>query len=111
MIVVHADVFAQIPYLEDARAAMRSAQAAAIEQDGCVSFQFAEVLGDPGHFVAVERWRDMAALQEHFRSAAFSAYQEAIAPLLVRDSEVLVLEAEGQMRPVESSGLDLRQDD
>ncbi len=111
MIVVHADVYAQVPSLEQARAAMHAAQQAARKQDGCLSFQFAEVLGDPGHFVAVERWRDMAALSAHFRSDSSSAYQNAIAPLLVRDSEVLVLQAEEQMRPVDSSGLDLRQDD
>ncbi|HXD55481.1 MAG TPA: putative quinol monooxygenase [Solirubrobacteraceae bacterium] len=111
MIVVHADVFAQIPQREGVREAMLLAQRAAREQDGCVSFQFAEALDEPGHFVAVERWRDGAALEAHFRSSSFQAYEEAVTPLLVRDSEVLVLTAQEELRPVDSSPLDLRQDD
>jgi heme-degrading monooxygenase HmoA len=94
MIVVHADVFAQIPQRTAAREAMKAAQSAA-----------------PGHFLAVERWRDRDALDAHFRSPSFLAYQAAVTPLLVRDSEIHIYSAEELARPTDSSRLDLRQDD
>jgi quinol monooxygenase YgiN len=111
VIVVHVDVFAQVPQRDAVREAMRAAQSAAREQAGCISFAFAETLDDPGHFVAVESWRDSTALDAHFRTPSFRDYQAAVTPLLVRDSEMRIYSAEELARPVDSSPLDLRQDD
>jgi quinol monooxygenase YgiN len=111
VIVVNVDVFAQIPQRAAAREAMEAAQSAAREEEGCIAFQFAETLEDPGHFVAIERWRDSAALDAHFRGPSFRSYQAAVTPLLVRDSEIHIYSAEELARPVDSSPLDLRQDD
>ncbi|HEX9480500.1 MAG TPA: putative quinol monooxygenase [Solirubrobacteraceae bacterium] len=111
MIVVHADVFTEALEREGVRDAMLAAQSSAREQDGCLSFQFAEAVEEPGRFVAIEIWRDGAALDAHYRSLSFTAYQEAVTPLLVRDSEVRVYAAEELARPVDSDPLDLRQDD
>lgn len=36
------------------------------QEPGCISHGFAEDVMAPGTFVFVERWRDMAAVQEHF---------------------------------------------
>ena len=38
------------------------------QEPGCISHGFAEDVMAPGTFVFVERWRDMAAVQEHFAS-------------------------------------------
>lgn len=111
MIVVLADVFAQIPRCEAVREAMLAAQAATRSEQGCVSYLFAEALEEPGHFVLVERWSDRAALDAHFRSSGFERYQSDVTPLLVRDSEVHVYTVQEAARPVDSSPLDLRQDD
>jgi quinol monooxygenase YgiN len=35
-------------------------------EPGCISHGFHEDVMTPGTFVFVERWRDMAAVQEHF---------------------------------------------
>ena len=35
-------------------------------EPGCISHAFHEDVMAPGTFVFVERWRDMAAVQEHF---------------------------------------------
>ena len=111
MLVVHADVFAQIPERHAVREAMVLAQAAAREQDGCVSFMFAEAIDDPGHFVSIETWRDGAALDAHYGSQSYARYRDAVTLLLVRDSEVHVYDAEELPRPLDSEPLDLRQDD
>lgn len=110
MIVVHADIYAQILERTAVRETMLAAQAAAREQTGCLSFQFAEAIDEPGRFLAVESWSDAAALREHFASAAYRAYAAAVAPLLVRDSDVRVYDGL-EARLLDASTLDLRQDD
>ena len=88
MIVGLGDIYAQIPRREDVRELMRRTQASVREQPGCISYTFAETLDDPGHFVVVEQWLDRAALDTHYGSAAFAEYQEKIAGMLVRTSEL-----------------------
>ena len=105
------DVYAQIPRREEAEQAMLEAQGAALDQDGCISFAFGETLGEEGHYIVVQRWRDRAALEEHYRSEAFFRYQAAIAPLLVRESELELHTVADAIRPLDSDPLDLRQDD
>ena len=111
MIVAIADVYAQIPQRDAAEQVMLRAQSAARGEDGCVTFAFAKVLGDPGHYLLVARWRDRAAFDAHYASAAFAEYQSAITPLLVRDSELRVDTVQETGQPVESSPLDIRHDD
>jgi quinol monooxygenase YgiN len=111
MIVALADVYAQIPHRKEIQEVMLKTEARVREDPGCVSFVFAEVLAEPGHFLLVQRWRDQAALNEHYRSAAFADYQAGIRGLLVRNSEIQVHVSEQEFRPVDSSGLDIGQDD
>ena len=111
MIVAVADVYAQIPHRKAVQQVMLETEARVREDPGCVSFVFAEVLAEPGHFLLVQRWRDQAALAEHYRSAAFADYQAGIQGLLVRDSEIQVHVSEQEFRPVDSSRLDIHQDD
>jgi quinol monooxygenase YgiN len=111
MIVALTDVYAQIPHRKAIQEVMLKTEALVREDSGCVSFVFAEVLAEPGHFLLVQRWRDQAALNEHYRSAAFTNYQAGIRGLLVRDSETHVHVSEQEFRPVDSSGLDIGQDD
>jgi quinol monooxygenase YgiN len=111
VIVALGDVYAQIPQRPAAEEAMLAAQRAALDQDGCIAFVFAEALGEPGHFVVVQRWRDRASLDEHYRSEDFFRYQAAIAPLLVRESELRIHAVADEITPVADDGLDLNQDD
>jgi quinol monooxygenase YgiN len=111
MIVAIADVYAQIPQRRAVQRAMLGAAEQAREHDGCVSFVFAEVLEDPGHFLLVQRWRDQDALDAHYRSSSFAEYQQAIAPLLVRDTELQVDRVTETVRPLNTSPLDTDHDD
>jgi len=90
---------------------MRSTQARVREQPGCIEFVFAEMLDDPGHFVVVQRWRDQTALDEHYRSRAFADYQARIGEHLVRSSELSVHVVQDSAVLVDSSPLDIAQDD
>jgi quinol monooxygenase YgiN len=110
-LVVIGDVFVQVPQREAAASVMIAAQDAARDEDGCIAFAFAERVGERGHFLVVETWRDQGALDAHFRSEAFARYQQDIEPLLVRDSEVRVHRVAQVLTPLPSSGLVIRHDD
>ena len=110
MVVGIGEMFVQIPQRAAAERAMAVARAAAQEQNGCMSFVFAQVLEDPGHFLLVQRWNDQSSLDAHFRSASFATYQAAIAPLLVRDSTLELHTVEATVRPLGSSGLAIGQE-
>jgi quinol monooxygenase YgiN len=97
------DIYAQIPRREEVRELMRSTQASVRKQHGCIYYAFAETLDDPGHFVVVQQWRDQGAVDEHYASHAFADYQEKIAELLVRTSDLRLHVLEGGFRPLDSS--------
>jgi quinol monooxygenase YgiN len=111
VIIALGDLHTQIPQREAVERVMLDAQAAARERDGCESFSFAEAVGDPGHYLFVACWRDEAAMEAHYRSPAFAAYQAAITPLLVADSDLRLHVVDRSVRPVDAGTLDLRQDD
>ena len=104
VIIALGDVYAQIARLEEVRELMRATQARAREQPGCISYAFGETLDDPGHLLVVQRWRDQAALEEHYRSQAFAEYQAGIDALLVRSSELRVYTVKESVRPIAPSG-------
>jgi quinol monooxygenase YgiN len=97
------DIYTQIPRRDEVRALMRRTQASVREQPGCISYAFTETLDDPGHFVVVQRWRDQAAVEEHYASRAFADYQEKITELLVRTSELRLHVVSEGVRPVDHS--------
>ena len=111
MIISIGDVYAQIPQHAAIEDAMLAAQSAARRQDGCVSYAFAETIDEPGHYIVVQSWRDQEALDAHYRSDDFAAYQSAIAPLLVRHSELRTYLVGEAMRFAESSLIKTDQDD
>jgi len=111
MLIALGDIYAQIPRRDEVRELMRATQARARQQAGCIDFVFAETLDDPGHFVIVQQWRDRAALDEHYRSEAFADYQAKIGEHLVRSSELRVHVVQQSALLVDSSPLDISQDD
>ena len=49
-------------------ALLEEVQAASRLDDGCLNYSYNTQLGDPDAFVAVEEWRDEAALAAHLRT-------------------------------------------
>ncbi len=108
MIVAVGDVYAQIPQRAEASELMRSTQGLVREEPGCLSYLFAEVVGEPGHFVVVQEWRDQSALDDHYRSRAFADYQARIGDLLVRSSALRVHHVSSTVLPQDSAPMDPR---
>jgi quinol monooxygenase YgiN len=111
VIIALGEVYAQPSRREDVRELMRATQASAREEAGCLYYVFAETLDDPGHFVVVQRFRDRAALDAHYRSPAFERYQARVGQMLERDSELSLHVVEQSLQPLPAVPLDPSQDD
>jgi quinol monooxygenase YgiN len=92
-------------------AALLGAQADAAGAPGCVRYEFAATLSDDDHFVLVSEWRDQAAMDEHYASAAFRSFQFGLDGLLARPSELTVYSIADVVRPVASGPMDPRDAD
>jgi quinol monooxygenase YgiN len=92
-------------------AAFAAAERAARDEPGFMRYRFAEVHDDPDHYVLVGEWRDQAALDAHYASPAFAAYQFAVNGLLARPSEMTFYAVSELTRPVGSSPMDPRDAD
>ncbi|CAN5241791.1 hypothetical protein BH20ACT5_BH20ACT5_02640 [soil metagenome] len=68
MIVVHAFARCRPDKRDTLVAALRAAQQPTRAEDGCLEYQFFASIDDDTSFVAVERWRDLAALQAHLQT-------------------------------------------
>ena len=86
--VVVVDIYGVVGRTRELVALLRTTQADARSEPGCVAYAFAEVVGEPGHHLVIQEWRDEAALEAHFASAAFLRYQHHVGELLARPSEV-----------------------
>ncbi len=110
-VVVVGDVYTLVGRRDEVVALLSDTQERTRPQPGCISFSFAEVVGDPGHYLVVEEWSHDAALRTHFKSDAFTSYQEKVGELLARPSEVRIHRVSETTRPVDSGPLDPRRAD
>jgi len=111
MILALGDVYVRIPEREQVRELMRTAQAGVRAQPGCLRYDFAEAVDEPGRFLVSQQWEDRGALESHFRSQAFADYQAGIAKYLVRTSELRVHEADAGAIPYDPAPIELTQED
>jgi quinol monooxygenase YgiN len=69
-------------------------------EPGCVSFR---VLADdePGEWVLVSSWVDVAALRSHYATVHYRRYRQEIGPLLARPSDVVVHHVSATLHPLD----------
>ena len=92
-------------------ALLAEAEREAVAQPGCLRYAFAATLADPDRFVLVSEWRDTAAMDAHYGSRAFAAFQFSLGGLLARPSDMTVYSVSGSARPVASRPMDPRDAD
>ncbi|WP_369025488.1 putative quinol monooxygenase [Qipengyuania sp. RANM35] len=63
--------------LTSARQAMRSMVDASRAEPGCLQYDYAEDLFDPGLIHVIERWVDRSALDAHFASDHIRAWRDS----------------------------------
>ena len=86
--LVVGDIYALVGRAHELVELLRTTQEHARSEPGCVAYAFAEVVGDPGHYLVVQEWRDEAALEAHYASPTFRRYQQRVGEFLARPSEV-----------------------
>lgn len=67
MVIVIARFRPQEERLDEFLALLEDVQAASRADDGCLSYSYNREIVDDMAFIAVEEWRDMAALEAHLR--------------------------------------------
>lgn len=76
-------------------AAAEEMQNASREEEGCIRYGFFSAVEDPLSFVAVEEWRDRAALDEHFATPHLRKFSETLLSLISEAPEVAIHEVAG----------------
>jgi quinol monooxygenase YgiN len=82
------DIYSLVGRADELVELLSETQVRARSEPGCLAYAFAEVVGDPGHYLVVQQWRDEAALDAHYSSPTFQRYQERVGEFLARPSEV-----------------------
>lgn len=73
---------------EDAKAVMRKAMAATLEEAGCRSYCFSADLSEPGVFHLAEEWDDAAAVENHAQQPHYAEMLGAMGSLGVTGATV-----------------------
>lgn len=80
---------------DDLDAALPGARAVTLAtraEDGCLEYAYARDLDDPGMLRITERWRDMAALEAHFRAPHMAEWQRRRSALRLLERKVTAYE-------------------
>ena len=83
----------------------------AAKHPGCRRYSFAVALADPDRFVLISEWHDQAALDAHYQSESFTAFQFGLDGLLARPSELTVYSVNERVRPMNTRAMDPRDAD
>jgi quinol monooxygenase YgiN len=72
-------------------------------EDGCVSYQVAELIDEPASYVIVQTWTSGEALRAHYATDAHAEYQHAVDELLATPSEVVLHDVASTTHPSAST--------
>ena len=82
-----------------AREAAREMMQETLREDGCLAYEFAQVIGSETRFRIYEEWRDRAALEAHFDTPHMARFRAALSGLEVV-SRRLVTISDGRIEPL-----------
>ena len=68
-------------------------------EDGCITYGYAEDVGEPGLIHVFEAWRDQAALDAHFTTPHMAAWRSLFHTFWVQDRNLRVYEIASE-RPI-----------
>jgi len=98
MVIVIARFRPREDRVDDVVAVLRDVQAASREDDGCENYGYFSEVADPLSFVAVEEWRDRAALEAHLREPHVARLVGALPELLDGQPDINVHEVSAAER-------------
>lgn len=80
--------------LDKARPAMARMVAASRAEDGCLAYAYAQDVIDPRVVHVVERWRDRAALDTHFKTPHIAEWRAVWGGLGITDRDLTLYESD-----------------
>jgi quinol monooxygenase YgiN len=88
-VILVADVHGRVALTSELRPLLVALADAGRAEPECVEFR---VLAgdDPGEFVLLSVWRDVAALRAHYDTPHYQRYRSQVGPLLARPSDVVL---------------------
>jgi quinol monooxygenase YgiN len=110
-VIVVADMFGIIGRRNELVELLRRSEQAAGAEPGCRRYTFSAALSDPDRFVLVSEWDSQEALDAHYGSREFAAFQFDLDGLLARPSEMTAYSVGGSVRPVDTRPTDPRDAD
>jgi quinol monooxygenase YgiN len=110
-VIAVGDLFGISGRRAELHALLAASQQDAVGSPGCRRYDFAATLPDPDHVVLISEWDNQAALDQHYRSAAFDAFQFALEGMLARPSEMTVHSIAESVRPTDTRPMDPRDAD
>lgn len=97
MIILHATINIKPGKRAEALPYFLEMEQASQQEAGCIEYRFVSTLENPDIFMAVERWKDQAALDSHNNSGHMALFQQQRADLVSGGSVLKLYEA----RPLE----------
>jgi quinol monooxygenase YgiN len=94
MLIVLAEATLGEGALDAGRAAMATMVEASRAEEGCISYSYAVDALDPAKLLIVEKWVDDAALAFHFQTPHMAAFQQALAGLDVKITQLAKYQAD-----------------
>ncbi|HXQ17342.1 MAG TPA: putative quinol monooxygenase [Caulobacteraceae bacterium] len=85
--------------LDGLRPHMATMVAASQAEDGCLDYNYAEDVTEPGLIRVFERWRDQAALDAHFKTPQMASWRAAWPSFGVSDRRLFAYEVASE-RPL-----------
>ena len=80
-------------------------------EPGCLAYTFAEAVGDPGHYVVTQEWRDEPTFAAHYSSRPLAEYLSRVGELLARPTHMRIYRVAQTVHPVDPGPMDPRRAD
>jgi quinol monooxygenase YgiN len=110
-VIAVADMFGIDGRRDELLEVLERAERDAASKPGCRRYTFAATLADPDRFVLVSEWDSQEALDAHYRSESFAAFQLDLHGLLAQPSDMTVYAVSDRVRPVNTRPMDPRDAD
>jgi quinol monooxygenase YgiN len=80
---------------DDVVALLTEVEQASRAEATCLNYAYYEAVAEPNAFVAVEEWRDMAALEEHLRTPHVAKLLAEVPKVVVEAPDIVAHEVAG----------------
>jgi quinol monooxygenase YgiN len=88
MLVVTGTVEIAPEGVETAAKAALKMVAETVKEEGCITYEFSQILGHPNRFRVYEEWESQAALESHFATPHMDAFRAVLGEVGVISNDI-----------------------